>query len=143
MLTIEPDPWRTILDHTRSAYPLECCGVLLGLLDPLDHTRRTVTVAIPCRNAYQGDQRDRFAIHHADLFAAEKRARAEGIDLIGFFHSHPGGPAYFSATDLADAQPGYSNLVVSFRGGAFTGAASFVADEEKTRAEPEQLLHPE
>jgi proteasome lid subunit RPN8/RPN11 len=143
VLTIEPDAWRTILDHARSAYPHECCGALLGLLDPLDHSRRSVTVAMPCRNAYEGDQRDRFFIQLDDLFAAEKRARAEDIDLIGFFHSHPGGPAYFSATDLAECRPGDSNLVISFQGGAFTGAASFVVDEEKTRAEPEQLLYPE
>lgn len=143
MLVIESEPWQLILDHALSAYPQECCGILLGLLAPADPSRRTVTRAIACRNAHNGDQRDRFFIHPADQLAAQKRARAENLEVLGFFHSHPGGPAYFSATDLAESRPWYSNLVVSFQGGHFGGAASFIVDEDKTRAEPEALIHPE
>lgn len=143
MLTIESEPWRTIVDHARSAYPQECCGILLGLLEPADQSRRTVTRAIACRNAYEGDQRDRFFIHPLDQLAAQKHARAGNLEVLGFFHSHPGGPAYFSATDLAESRPWYSNLVVSFQGGAFAGAASFIVDENKTRAESEALIYPE
>lgn len=101
-----------------------------------------MTLAIACRNAHAGDRRGRFYIQPGDLLAANKRARAGGLDLVGYYHSHPGGPAYFSAADLAGAQPGKSNLVVSFQGGVYAGAASFAAAACGTRAEPEPLLLP-
>jgi proteasome lid subunit RPN8/RPN11 len=142
MLTISPEAWRSALEHVLAAYPREGCGVLLGVLDPADDNLRTATVAIGCRNAYEGDQRDRFFIDPADQLAAQKRARAEDLEVLGFFHSHPEDAAYFSATDLEHSWPWYSNVVISVRAGAFAGAACFRADEQRTRAEAEALVHP-
>lgn len=140
MLTITPEAWRTMVAHAREAYPRECCGVLLGTLAGEDE--RTATVAVACRNAYEGERRDRFVIDPSDQLVAQKRARAEDLEVLGFFHSHPDEEAYFSATDLAHSWPWYSNVVLSVRGGALAGAACFRADEARTRAEPEGLAYP-
>lgn len=143
MLTLEAGAWSAMVEHARAEYPRECCGVLLGHLAPADEDVRTATVAIPCRNAYDGDQRDRFFIDPGDQLAAQKRARVEDLEVLGFFHSHPDDEAYFSATDLANSWPWYSNVVVSVRNGEVAGAACFRADEERTRSEVEQLNLPE
>jgi proteasome lid subunit RPN8/RPN11 len=143
VLTLTAGAWNVVLEHARAEYPRECCGVLLGQLDPVDDNLRTATVAIPCRNAYDGDQRDRFFIDPGDQLAAQKRARAEDLEVLGFFHSHPDDEAYFSATDLANSWPWYSNVVVSVRNGEVAGAACFRANEERTGSEAEQLNLPE
>ena len=142
-LIIQPEPWRVILGHARAAYPEECCGILLGSPGSDAAPPRTVQLAVPCRNAHQGDRRRRFLIDYRDQLAAQKRARAEGLEILGFFHSHASGPAYFSATDLAEALPRYSNLVVSYLNGRFQGAASFRVDAARQHAEPETLKYPD
>lgn len=139
MLKIDNEPWSVMLQHAKDAFPKECCGILLGVLDD---ERRTVTAAVPCRNAYDGEQADRFLIDPVDQLAAQKRARAEDLEVLGFFHSHPDCDAYFSATDLANSWPWYSNVVISIMNGEFNRAACFRANDDQSASAPEELIHP-
>jgi proteasome lid subunit RPN8/RPN11 len=140
MIRIEEEAWRLMLDHARQAYPRECCGMMLGV-EQADG-ERVVTSAFPSRNAYEGDQSDRFEIDPRDQVRANLKCRAEGIDIIGFFHSHPDCEAYFSATDLKNSWPWYSNVVMSIRHGEIAGAAAFRANEDQSHSDPEDLLYP-
>jgi proteasome lid subunit RPN8/RPN11 len=137
MLKIEPRPWAAMIDHGRACFPHECCGILLGTEDA--DGARLITEAVACRNVYEGDQKDRFELDVKDILDAERGARQRGISVLGFFHSHPNEDAYFSATDLKNSAPGYSNVVMSIRDGQFAGAKSFIADFAQTHAEPEEL----
>ena len=138
MLKIEAQSWAAMVEHGRACFPKECCGIMLGTAD---EPRRVCTVAIPCRNAYEGDQKDRFQLDPKDQLAADRRARAEGLSVIGFFHSHPNEDAYFSATDLKNSWPWYSNVVISIRNGEFSHAKAFIANDDQTAANPEELVH--
>jgi proteasome lid subunit RPN8/RPN11 len=77
-----------------------------------------------------------------DLIAADRCARAAGLDLIGIFHSHPDCDAYFSKTDLENSCPWYSFVVLSVKHGKFDHAASFLPNAEQTSAEKEELIWP-
>ncbi len=140
MIRIEAGAWAVMLEHAYSAYPRECCGILLGAENP--GGERVVSAAFPCRNAYEGDQSDRFQIDPRDQVRANLKCRAEDIDIIGFFHSHPDCDAYFSATDLKNSWPWYSNIVLSIRQGAFAGAGSFRANDDQSQSETEELTYP-
>jgi proteasome lid subunit RPN8/RPN11 len=140
MIRIEETAWQVMLDHAREAYPRECCGILLGVEQA--NGERVVTSAFPCRNAYEGDQGDRFVIDPRDQVRATLKSRSEEIDILGFFHSHPDCAAYFSATDLKNSWPWYSNVVLSIRQGKIAGAAAFRANEDQSQSEPEELLYP-
>ncbi|GAB4420440.1 MAG: M67 family metallopeptidase [Bryobacter sp.] len=140
MIEINVEAAAIMQQHGESCFPRECCGILLGTDEA---GRRLATIAIACRNAYEGDQSDRFAIDPQDQLAAQKKARSLGLDVIGFFHSHPDEGAYFSQTDLKNHWPGYSNVVMSVRAGRFTEAKCFrVADFAQTASEEEELLWP-
>ena len=136
MLTIEAQPWAAMIEHGVACFPRECCGIMLGAADD---PRRVCTVAIPCRNAYEGDQKDRFQLDPKDQLAADRRARELGLSVIGFFHSHPNEDAYFSSTDLKNSWPWYSNVVMSIRDGVFSHAKAFIANDDQTAADPEEL----
>jgi proteasome lid subunit RPN8/RPN11 len=139
MIEVETKPWQTMLLHAERTYPHECCGAMLG------HTlegRKVVTEALPLENAWDGEQGDRYQIRPADLLAAEKQARAQGLDVIGIFHSHPDADAYFSETDLKNSCPWYSFVVLSVQNGQFDHASSFLPDADQTKAESEELLWP-
>lgn len=134
MIRIDPQAWRVMLEHARSAYPRECCGLLLGREEA---GGRRMVDAVACRNAWEGDQKDRFAIDPADLARVQREARGSGLDLLGVFHSHPDEDAYFSRTDLENSCPWYANVVLSIRGGEYAGAACFNVDPDQTAATPE------
>jgi proteasome lid subunit RPN8/RPN11 len=139
MIEVETKPWQTMVLHAERTYPNECCGAMLG------HTlegRKVVTEALPLENVWDGKQGDRYQIRPADLLAAEKQARAQGLDVIGIFHSHPDADAYFSETDLKNSCPWYSFVVLSVQNGQFDHASSFLPDADQTKAEPEELLWP-
>ncbi len=139
MIKIEPGAWETMVAHALSTFPDECCGAMVGRIDG---DEKSVTSAVALKNAYQGKQEDRYEIKPEDLLAAERSARAKGLDLIGIFHSHPDCDAYFSRTDLENSCPWYSFVVLSIKGGKFDHANSFLPNADQTAAEKEELIWP-
>jgi [CysO sulfur-carrier protein]-S-L-cysteine hydrolase len=124
---------RVALLHLEACSPEEGCGVvLLGT----DGTR-----FVPLVNAYARwaatdpagfprDARSAFLFEPAEWLALLRSANARGERLLCIVHSHPEGPAAFSAEDRAQAAPdgiplfpGVAHLVVSLRGGRASSAA--------------------
>ena len=93
-----------MLDHAERAKPGECCGVLVGRGDE-------ILQAIAARNL--ADHPNRYLLDPADHIAIRRRARAAGLAVIGFYHSHPHSAARPSATDQAEATyPDHLYLIV-------------------------------
>ncbi|HEY0265963.1 MAG TPA: M67 family metallopeptidase [Rhizomicrobium sp.] len=82
----------------EAASPRECCGLLEGVWDG---GLARVLALHPARNL--AGETGRFEIAPQDHIVARKAARATGHAIIGCYHSHPGGHAEPSATDLAGA----------------------------------------
>lgn len=92
-------------DHARRATPSECCGVLLG-------TPGTIAEVVPTRNL--ADDPNRFLVDPEAHIAARRDARRRGLQVVGFYHSHPRSRALPSTTDLAEAAyPGHFYAIVS------------------------------
>ena len=85
----------TLLEEAARAYPLECCGLLLG-------QGAAITVAQPVRNVHDQPERH-FELDPAALIAAHRAARTGGPQVLGYYHSHPNGRAEPSPTDRAQA----------------------------------------
>ena len=114
-----------ILRHGEATYPHECCGLLLGRMAGPD-APRLVAEAYPMRNANQDSPANRFAFDPREHIQAQRAARDRGLEIVGFYHSHPDHPARPSQFDLDHAAwPGYSYLIVSIlQGQAAPGEAS-------------------
>ncbi len=97
----------TVVD---ASYPFESCGVMIGRAG-----RRTVAVedVFLARNLNTERARDRFLLDPEDHLAADRAARRRGLEVVGFWHSHPDHPARPSATDLETAWEDHSYLIVS------------------------------
>ena len=55
----------------------------------------------------------RFLIDPKDHIDARRRARAQGLDVVGFYHSHPHSPPDPSSSDEAEASyPDHLYLIV-------------------------------
>lgn len=81
--------------EARRTAPDECCGILLGHNGVIEQARTAANVAC--------EPRRRFEIDPQALVDAHRAARGGGAEVLGYFHSHPGGPAEPSGTDRAEA----------------------------------------
>ena len=138
MIRIKPEPWSAMVSHAQEAYPNECVGAMLGLIDG---DSKSVAVAMPLRNAFEGAQDERYELQPADLLAADRAARERNMDLIGIYHSHPDCDAYFSQTDLRNSCPWYSFVVLSVQKGEFHSANSWLPIFDQTEAAKEELIY--
>ena len=92
------------------AYPNECCGILFGREDG---DARIVKSLRPIENARESDEQyHRFLITPEDMMQAEFEARKRGLDIVGFYHSHPDHPARPSDYDREHALPFYSYIIL-------------------------------
>lgn len=82
-----------LLGEAAKAAPEECCGILLG-------QGNRVEAMVPAANVAE-DRHRRFEIDPQALIDAHRQARAGGPQVLGYYHSHPDGPAAPSAVDAA------------------------------------------
>jgi predicted GIY-YIG superfamily endonuclease/proteasome lid subunit RPN8/RPN11 len=85
----------TMRAAARAAYPREACGLLLGEGTRITEARVTANVH-PLPETH-------FEIDPQALVDAHRAARSGGLQVLGYFHSHPAGPPEPSATDRACA----------------------------------------
>lgn len=91
--TLAAGTTRAIVAHAERERPRECCGVLVG-------RGRTITHAVAVENIAASP--DRFLLDPKGHIDARREARRLGLDVVGFYHSHPHSAAEPSATDAAD-----------------------------------------
>lgn len=116
-----------IRQHAEEAYPHECCGLFVGVIDP-DGTRRVIR-AERARNTNTERAHDRFELDPDDFLRIDQAARADGYEVIGCYHSHPDHPAEPSQYDAERAFPAFSYLIVSVQNGKSTDAYSWQFNE--------------
>ncbi|MDR3207161.1 MAG: M67 family metallopeptidase [Oscillospiraceae bacterium] len=139
MLRMTSSLAREIRAQGEAAYPNECCGALLGLWDP--EGVREATGIFPIPNAREsGEQYHRFVITPEDFLRAEKAARAEGLEVLGFYHSHPDHPAAPSDYDREHALPVYAYVITAVADGRAEAMTSWRLSPDRARFDPEDIL---
>jgi proteasome lid subunit RPN8/RPN11 len=122
-----------IRQHGEETYPHECCGVLLG--KALEGANE-VEVAVRAGNTRTDSAHNRYHIAPQELISIQRQARQSNLDIVGFYHSHPDHPAYWSATDLQEAHwLGCSYVITSVEKGVAKQTNSFflagIGEEDK------------
>ncbi len=123
-LRITEDNLRALRAHGEQTYPNECCGVLLGRnVDGVNHVQEV----LPAGNTRTDSAHNRYNIAPQELVRIQRQGRARGLDIVGFYHSHPDHPAMWSVTDIAEAHwIGCSYIITSVVKGAATETNSFL-----------------
>ena len=122
-----------IRKHGEETYPHECCGVLLGkALEGINE----VEAAVRAGNTRTDSAHNRYHIAPQELISIQRQARQSSLDIVGFYHSHPDHPAYWSATDLQEAHwLGCSYVITSVEMGVAKQTNSFflagIGEEDK------------
>jgi proteasome lid subunit RPN8/RPN11 len=126
--------------HGEEAFPHECCGFLLGRLDA-SGVRITVATRRMTNETADTPER-RFLITPRAYLRADREARQQGLDIIGFYHSHPDHPAEPSAFDLEHAWPNLSYNIVSVLAGRSAALRSWVLASDRGRFDEEAVTTP-
>ncbi|HEY9127608.1 MAG TPA: M67 family metallopeptidase [Acidobacteriaceae bacterium] len=132
MLILPQSIAEQICAHAERDYPNECCGILLG---SFSYGQWQLTSAISVGNV-ASTPRNRYQIAPAQLVRIAREASRQGLDIAGFYHSHPDHPAIWSQTDLAEAHwLGCLYLIFELRNGKTTAGNAFLltgdSEEEK------------
>lgn len=124
--------------HGERDYPYECCGLLVGRFNA--GGVKEVAETYPISNAREEEaKRTRFLIRPEELMRGERHARSRGLDVVGFYHSHPDVPAVPSGYDLEHAWPTYSYVVLSVRAGRAADLRSWEMEPDRSRFNEEEI----
>jgi len=137
-LTLSPGDLEAVRRHAETSYPDECCGFLIGTTDG---TSTAVERVLSAGNERQESRHNRYLISPETVLAAHKEARALGLDVVGYYHSHPDHPARPSEFDREHAWPGLSYLIVSVEKARQVDARSWRLSDQRD-AFTEETLDP-
>jgi proteasome lid subunit RPN8/RPN11 len=102
-----PEILDEVIDHAKTTYPSEGCGLIAGTKPSLAGSR-----FIPITNVAQNASE--FEMDPAELIKTLRDLRDAGEELVAIYHSHPHGPARPSGTDVRRAYyPDAAHLIVS------------------------------
>jgi len=131
MLRIEYADYEALRAHGEETYPNECCGVLLGknivkesdTAAAINHVQKIIRAG----NTRTDSAHNRYNIAPQELVKIQRQARGLGLDIVGFYHSHPDHPAQWSKTDFAEAHwLGCSYIITSIEQGKAATTNSFL-----------------
>jgi proteasome lid subunit RPN8/RPN11 len=99
--------------------------------------------AVRCSNTRADRPQDRYNVDPKELIAIQQQADQRGLEIVGFYHSHPDHPAQWSQTDLAEAHwMSCSYVITAVEKGSAARTNSFVlsgSSEEDKRLEAEEI----
>jgi proteasome lid subunit RPN8/RPN11 len=138
--------------HGAETYPHECCGALLGRdseaiavgayeepASAIPKAGREVLGLYPLVNRRDDSPRNRFSLTAEDVLEADRAAQKQGLEVIGWYHSHPDHPARPSQYDRDHAWPWYSYIIVSVHGGAPQEMTSWRLNDDRAEFSPEGI----
>jgi proteasome lid subunit RPN8/RPN11 len=152
MITLSEHARQAIARHAESAYPHECVGLLIGRLEggrkiaeDIYQAQNTWSADVGLTNAeHEHSLRDRFYLDPRDYMKADRAAQAQGLDIVGCYHSHPDHPAIPSERDRVGAQgvgggSSFSFLIQSVRSGQAAELTAWLLSEAGDRFVAEEL----
>jgi proteasome lid subunit RPN8/RPN11 len=124
MLKLNYSDYVALRAHGEETYPHECCGILLGRAEADgNHVREIVRAG----NTRTDSAHNRYHIAPEELIRTQRQARKLGLDIVGFYHSHPDHPAQWSQTDFNEAHWfGCSYVITAVAEGKATITNSFL-----------------
>ena len=140
MLRLRFADYEALRAHGEETYPHECCGIMLGTHDG---DGNVVKQLIRAGNTRTDSAHNRYHIAPEELIRAQREGRKAGLDIVGFYHSHPDHPARWSPTDFAEAHWfGCSYVITAIEHGQAKITNSFLlngASEDEKRFDDEPL----
>lgn len=125
-----------MLRHLEGAYPHEGVGALIG---KPDGDRRRVVQHVPLANAVSRNRRRRYEVAPEELIRIQRDARGDGLEVLGYYHSHPDAEPVPSETDREAGWPWYVYVIVRVAGGRAGGVTAWQLRDDRSTFDPVDL----
>ena len=124
-MKVQQSALEAIRAHGAEGYPNEICGILIGPPGGgvITETRRA-------RNLIVERARDRYEIDPLDHIRVQREADAAGLEIVGYYHSHPDHPAQASRFDTERSWAGYVYVIVAVDNGKPMDVNAFVTEND-------------
>lgn len=120
--------------HAAEGYPHEVVGILAG-----ERATGRVTRVVALVNERADSPKNRYQVSGLLLMRAEQRLEAEGLAVVGYYHSHPDHPAQYSDFDRDHALPNLSYVIVAVHKGRPVDTLSWRLTEDRSAMDPEPI----
>lgn len=120
--------------HAKEGYPHEVVGILVG-----KPQSSVVSKVVPLINEREDSPANRYKVSGLTLFRKEEALRAEGMEVLGYYHTHPDHPAQYSDYDRDHALPNLSYVIVSVRDGEIADTLSWRLRDDRSSMDPESV----
>ena len=118
-LVLSKKHWDEMRGYVEQHMPQESCGLLAG---KGHHVEKVLFVQNQAQSAV------RYVMDPYEQLEAFEWIDAQGLELLGIFHSHPTGPETASATDIAEAAYEVVNVIWSCTDGKWSARGFWLAD---------------
>ncbi|MCI0665720.1 MAG: M67 family metallopeptidase [Acidobacteria bacterium] len=136
-IKLAADQIEAINRHGEAAYPEECGGLLLGVLED---GVRVIRDVLPLHNVRKDSRHNRVELDPLDYARAEREAAKRGLGVWGYYHSHPNHPAVPSGFDLEHAPfTEWSYIIVSVLEGKAADVRAWTLREDRSQFDEEIL----
>ncbi|MEN8376919.1 MAG: M67 family metallopeptidase [Gemmatimonadota bacterium] len=135
VIRIDEQAARDMARQAEAAYPEECCGALLGR----DGESREVARSVPAPNTTGETRTRRYLIAPETVRDLERTAEADGLQVVGYYHSHPDHPARPSETDERLAWPWYSYVIVPVSAGVVGAPRAWRLRDDRTGFDEQEI----
>lgn len=137
MIRLKDSHLEAMKRQAEAAYPDECCGLLLGRERG---ETKSMEELLPMENAREDSPHNRFLIPPEKMKEGNRLARERGMEVLGFYHSHPDAEARPSAYDLEHAWPWYSYVILWVKRGEAAGVTAWRMTEDRSGFASEEIL---
>jgi proteasome lid subunit RPN8/RPN11 len=121
--------------HAQEGYPHEVVGIIAG-----DKQERLASRIHPLINERADSAHNRYTVSGLTLMRAEQELEAEGLDILGYYHSHPDHPSQYSEYDRDHALPNLSYVIVSVMDGRAVDTASWRLRDDRSAMDSEPIV---
>ncbi len=133
-LSIDTSANTDMCRHAEAGYPHEVVGILAGCAS---EGRITRTLAL--HNERADSPANRYQVSGLAVLRGESLLEAEGLDILGYYHSHPDHPSAYSDYDRDHALPNRRYVIVSVVSGHVATTQSWRLREDRSAMDEEPL----
>lgn len=134
-LRIVQDQLDRLHAHAEEGYPHEVCGILAGSRETWE-----VTEVVALVNERADSAHNRYKVSGLTLMRAEQALEARGLEVVGYYHSHPDHPSQYSEFDRDHALPNMSYPIVSVQQGTVADTQSWRLRDDRSAMDAEALI---
>ena len=126
--------------HAREGYPHEVVGILAGSREEAHVSRVHALINERADGDPEGEgAHNRYQVSGLILMKAERGLEAEGLEIVGYYHSHPDHPARYSDYDRDHALPNMSYLITAVHEGRIADTLSWRLVEDRSSMDAEDI----